>query len=175
MTPTEKQDIINGEVVVSTTSGTEQQVTTPTPARKPNTKNPKRVAAGKLVAKRTRLARKAQKKALAEANVIIEKNKADKAAAKASSGKAERLPPIPKEPEPARQGQQQPVFTTGQWIAIVGIGVTLVTAYVKREDLKALYKRYTTTKPPPEQQHHQQAPQQALQQQKRPNNLRKMD
>ena len=40
----------------------QQQVTTPTPATKPQGKNPKRVAAGKLVAERTRLAREAQKK-----------------------------------------------------------------------------------------------------------------
>ena len=134
---TEQQDI-----------GIEQQVTTPKPATKPNTKNPKHVAAGKLVAERTRLAREAQKKALAEANVIIEKNKADKAAANKASINKEKLPPIRDE----RQSSQEPeptepisTFTTGQWIAIVGIGVTLVTTYVRREDLKAFYKQYMAT------------------------------
>ena len=39
-------------------------------------KNPKRVAAGKLVAERTGLAREQQKKAVAEAAVIIANNKA---------------------------------------------------------------------------------------------------
>ena len=40
----------------------EQQVTSKTPA--PKQKNPKRVAAGKAIAERTRIAREAQKKAL---------------------------------------------------------------------------------------------------------------
>ena len=52
----------------------DQQVTSKTPATKQ--KNPKRVAAGKAVAERTRVAREAQKKALIEAQSIIAK-KAD--------------------------------------------------------------------------------------------------
>ena len=47
-----------------TSHDTTQQVTSQTPATKP--KNPKRVAAGKAVAERTRIAREAQKKALIE-------------------------------------------------------------------------------------------------------------
>ena len=43
-------------------SDTTQQVTSQTPATKP--KNPKRVAAGKAVAERTRIAREAQKRLL---------------------------------------------------------------------------------------------------------------
>ena len=113
----------------------------------------------------TQLAREAQKKALAEANVVIEKNKADKAAAKASSKDEKKLPTIPEEPEPAQQGQQQPAFTTGQWIGIAAIVVTVVTTYVKREDLKALYER-AMSKPPPRPQQ-QQPPQR--------NNLPTMD
>ena len=46
-----------------------QQVTSKTPTIKP--KNPKRVAAGKAIAEKTRQAREAQKKALAEAQIII--------------------------------------------------------------------------------------------------------
>ena len=54
-----------------------QQATNPTPTTTPKReKNPKRVAAGKLVAERTRLAREQQKKAAAEAAVIIANNKA---------------------------------------------------------------------------------------------------
>ena len=49
-----------------------QQVTSKTPATKQ--KNPKRVAAGKAIAERTKLAREAQKKALIEAQSIIAKN-----------------------------------------------------------------------------------------------------
>ena len=141
------------------------------------------MAAGKRVAERTRLAREAQKKALAEANIMIEKNKADKAAArstaanKASSNK-ERLPPITEEPEPTTTQATEPAestFTTGQWIAIVGIGVTLATTYVKREDIKALYKRATkpnTSSPEQPQQDHQQQVRSPPPQR---NNLRKMD
>ena len=47
----------------------DQQVTTKTPATKE--KNPKRVAAGKAIAEKTRIAREAQKKALIEAQSII--------------------------------------------------------------------------------------------------------
>ena len=39
-----------------------QQATNPAPAPTPREKNPKRVAAGKLVAERTRIAREQQKK-----------------------------------------------------------------------------------------------------------------
>ena len=48
---------------------TTQQVTSQTPATKQ--KNPKRVAAGKAVAAKTKMAREAQKKALIEAQSII--------------------------------------------------------------------------------------------------------
>ena len=54
-----------------------QQATTPTPTTTPQrAKNPKRVAASKLVAERTRLAREQQKKAAAEAAIILANNKA---------------------------------------------------------------------------------------------------
>ena len=48
---------------------TDQQVTSKTPATKQ--KNPKRVAAGKAVAERTRIAREEQRKALIKAQSII--------------------------------------------------------------------------------------------------------
>ena len=51
-----------------------QQATSPTPATEP-AKNPKRVAAGKLVAERMRQAREAQKKAAAEVAAIISKTR----------------------------------------------------------------------------------------------------
>lgn len=52
-----------------------QQMTSPTPTKQ-RQKNPKRVAAGKLIAERTRQTREAQKKAAAEAAVIIANNNA---------------------------------------------------------------------------------------------------
>ena len=55
-----------------------QQATNPAPAPASTLreKNPKRVAAGRLVAERTRVAREQQKKATAEASVIIANYKA---------------------------------------------------------------------------------------------------
>ena len=46
-----------------------QQATNPAPAATQREKNPKRVAAGKLVAQRTRIKREQQKKDAAEASV----------------------------------------------------------------------------------------------------------
>ena len=67
-----------------------QQATTPTPTTAPQrAKNPKRVAAGKLVAERTWLAREQQKKAAAEAAIIIANNKT-----KATAPVSEPDPPI---------------------------------------------------------------------------------
>ena len=58
-----------------------QQATTTTPTTAlQRAKNPKDVAAGKLVAERTRRAREQQKKATAEAAVIIANNNAKAAA-----------------------------------------------------------------------------------------------
>ena len=95
-----------------------QQATTPTPETKPSM-NPKRVAAGKATAEKTRLAREAQKRSLAEANIIIEKNKAERAASKArgKDPKDRVLPTITEEPEPQQQGTTTAgvsTFTTGQ-------------------------------------------------------------
>ena len=70
------EEVSNAQPAAGTPAGCgadiTQQVTTPTPANG-QTKNPKLVAAGKAVAERTRIAREAQKRALAEANVIIKK------------------------------------------------------------------------------------------------------
>ena len=54
-----------------------RQATTTTPQ---SAKNPKRVAAGRLVAERTRLSREQQKKASSEAAIIIANNRAKAAA-----------------------------------------------------------------------------------------------
>ena len=66
-----------------------RQATTTTTQR---AKNPKRVAAGRLVAERTRLARGQQKKAAAEAAIIIANNKA-KASASNTVAVPEPTPP----------------------------------------------------------------------------------
>ena len=121
-----------------------QQATTPTPTTAPQrAKNPKRVAAGKLVAERTRLAREQQKKAAAEAAIIIANNKA-----KATAPVSEPDPPIadesPKSTEDINKVDNSSLSTT-QWIGVVSIVVSLIGINYKREELKALFskKKYT--------------------------------
>ena len=110
------------------------------PAPKPREKNPKRVAAGKLVAERTRIARQQQKKAAAEASVIIANNNA-------------KQPPPP--PDPAPENLQPPYHhpMANGWqhwsLALLGI-------YYKREELKVRAKTFfgekkglSQTLPPP--------------------------
>ena len=63
----------DSETVDTTQQVTSQKVESQTPAKKPE-KNPKRVAVGRLITEKTRLARKAQKKALDEAKGIIANN-----------------------------------------------------------------------------------------------------
>ncbi|KAL9956034.1 hypothetical protein ACROYT_G037452 [Oculina patagonica] len=124
------------ETPVSTSS----PVTSTTPATKP-AKNPKRVAAGKLAAEKTKQAREAQKKASIEAAAIIAKEKEKKSAA----AKRNVTPPVTEAPPESR------FLTTNQWICLLGIGVAIVTTYVKREDIKAFIneKRSPTFKAPP--------------------------
>ncbi|KAL9968050.1 hypothetical protein ACROYT_G026376 [Oculina patagonica] len=108
----------------------QNQVTSTTPATKP-AKNPKRVAAGKLVAEKTKQAREAQKKAAVEAAAIIAKEKEKKSA----SAKRNVTPPVT-EAQPQSSG-----LTTNQLISLLGIGVAIITTYVKREDIKAFFNR----------------------------------
>ena len=71
-----------------------QQVTSTAPVTK--IKNPKRVAAGKAIAEKTKLAREAQRKKLAEADVIIANSqlkKAEAAALKKAEAAAAADPP----------------------------------------------------------------------------------
>ena len=117
-----------------------QQATTPTPTTAPQrAKNLKRVAAGKLVAERTRLAREQQKKAAAEAAFIIANNKT-----KATASVSEPDPPIADE-TPKSTGDINKVdnssLSTTQWIGVAGIVVSLIGIYYKREELKAAFSK----------------------------------
>jgi len=116
-----------------------QQATTPTPTTKPATaKNPKRVAAGKMVAERTRLAREAQKKALDEAvAMIIANNKA-----KATTTAPEPAPTTEDE-SPKCSGRKNSSLSTTQWLAVGSLLVSLVGIYYKREELKAVFSKKT--------------------------------
>ena len=108
----------------------EQQVTSKTPATKQ--KNPKRVAAGKAIAERTRLSRKAQKKALIEAQSIIAQAKVDPPPDTPSAD-----PPV----EPTKN-----VLTTTQWLSVISIIVSLAGIYYKREEIKAVFTKKTPVK-----------------------------
>ena len=108
----------------------DQQVTSQTPATKQ--KNPKRVAAGKAIAERTRIAREAQKKALIEAQSII-------AQAKQADPVAELPPAEP--PAPPAEPPSAEVLTTTQWLSVISIIVSLVGVYYKREEIKKVFTK----------------------------------
>ena len=117
----------------------DQQVTSKTPETKQ--KNPKRVAAGKAIAERTRIAREAQKKALIEAQSII-----------AQAKKADPVADSPAPPaEPPAQVAEPPsakVLTTTQWLSVINIIVSLVGIYYKREEIKNVFAKQTTPSSP---------------------------
>ena len=119
----------------------DQQVTSKTPATKQ--KNPKRVAAGKAIAERTKIAREAQKKALIEARSIIAQAKqADPVAAPPSVVE----PPAPPADPPS---ETKNILTTTQWLSVVGIIVSLVGIYYKREEIKNVFAKPSPREPPP--------------------------
>ena len=117
-----------------------QQATIPTTAPK-RVKNPKRVAAGKAVAEKTRLAREQQKKAAAEAAIIIANNKA-----KATAPVSEPTPTIADETPKSTKVDNSSLSTT-QWIGVVSIVVSLIGIYYKREELKAVFSKKKTPEP----------------------------
>ena len=114
----------------------DQQVTSKTPATKQ--KNPKRVAAGKAIAEKTRIAREAQKKALIEAQSIIAQ-----AALVAESPDAE--PPAVDPPSETKKN----ALTTTQWLSIISIIVSLAGIYYKREEIKKVFAKKDAPPPPP--------------------------
>ena len=119
-----------------------QQATTPTPTTAPqHVKNPKRVAAGKAVAEKTRLAHEQQKKAAAEAAIIIANNKA-----KATAPVSEPTPTIADETPKSTKVDNSSLSTT-QWIGVVSIVVSLIGIYYKREELKAVFSKKKTPEP----------------------------
>ena len=107
-------------------SNTDQQVTSKTPGTKQ--KNPKRVAAGKAVAERTRIAREEQRKALINAQSIL------------AQAKPPAEPPAAEDPvavtTPAVTTKK--LLTTTQWLSIISIVVSVAGLYYKREEIKNL-------------------------------------
>ena len=114
-------------------SNTEQQVTSKTPSTKQ--KNPKRVAAGKAVAERTRIAREAQRKAVIEAQSIIAQAKPP------SDAPADTVADTPS------AETTKNVLTTTQWLSIISIVVSVAGLYYKREEIKNLLVKKAD--PPP--------------------------
>ena len=124
-----------------------QQATTPTPtATTQRVKNPKRVAAGKLVAEKTRLAREQQKKAAAEAAIIIANNKAKGSNSVADPPVSEPTPTIADDTLKSSKVDNSSLSTT-QWIGVVGIVVSLIGIYYKREELKTAFSKKNTPEP----------------------------
>ena len=99
----------------------EQQVTSQTPAKKP--KNPKRVEAAKETARRTKLAREEQRKALIEVQRFIAQAKPP-------------ADPVADTPSAEPETPTKKVLTTTQWLSIISIIVSLVGLYYKREEIK---------------------------------------
>ena len=99
------------------------QVTSQTPATKQ--KNPKRVAAGKAIAQKTKQAREAQKKALIEAQSII-----------ANSQTKNVDPPAEPVAEPLPVENTKNILTTTQWLSVISIIVSLAgsTTNTKRSE-----------------------------------------
>ena len=114
----------------------DQQVTSQTPATKQ--KNPKRVAAGKAVAERTRIAREAQKKALIESQILSQSLIAQ---AKKADRVAEPAAPPSVADSPAPEPPSAKVLTTTQWLSVIGIIVSLVGVYYKREEIKNVFPK----------------------------------
>ena len=113
----------------------EQQVTSKTPATRQ--KNPKRVAAGKATAEKTRISREAQKTAFIEAQSIIARQ--PKPADTPSDDPVDDTP---------SETTKKNVLTTTQWLSIISIVVSLVGVYYKREEIKNVLSKKAD--PPPQ-------------------------
>ena len=116
----------------------EEQVTSKTPATRQ--KNPKRVAAGKAVAERTRIARESQKKALIEAQSII-------AQAKPPADAQAKTPADPVADTPSAETTKN-ALTTTQLLSIISIVVSVAGLYYKREEIKNLLAKKPAQPPP---------------------------
>ena len=115
---------------------TTQQVTSKVPTTSVCFKNPKRVAAGKAIAEKTRLAREAQKQKIAEADIIVANERLKKAQEEAK--KVDESPPsatpaaTPETTLPPDKETVSQTLTTTQWLAVVSIGLSLIGLYYKR-------------------------------------------
>ena len=120
-----------------------QQLTSKTPTT--SQKNLKCVAAGKAIAAKTKQAREAQKKALAEAQVIIANNQIKQSVPPVVD------PPVADTPVESESESTKNVLTTTQWLSVISIVVSLAGIYYKREEIKSLLtpKQPQDYTPPP--------------------------
>ena len=121
-----------------TTVDTTQQATSKVPTY--HVKNPKRVAAGKANYKKRREAQEAQKKKIAEADVIVANEQLRKAQEEAK--KVDEYPPETALPETAPP-ETSPTETSptemtkvSQWLSGISIGLSLLGLYYKRNEIK---------------------------------------
>jgi len=114
------------------TADTTQQVTSQIPVA--SQKNPKRVAAGKLIAEKRRRAREEQAKKIAEADEIMANERLRKAQEEVREAKAVVGPPV-EDPLMAPMAAESNLTTT-QWLSIASIIVSLAAIYYKREEIK---------------------------------------
>ena len=112
-----------------------QKVTSTPPTTRQ--KKTKRVAAGKAIAAKTKKAREEKEKALAEAQIIITKNKLKEAA-----------PPVADTPVESESTKN--VLTTTQWLSCMSILVSLVGIYYKQEEIKSFFSKKQPQNPPPQ-------------------------
>ena len=108
---------------------TTQQATSETPPPQKQ-KNPKRVAAGKAIAEKTRQAREAQKKKLAEYEAR-------------ENDQIKTGPPAPAVAAPADEPAK-----TAQWLTVIGFIISLAGLYYKREEIKSFLPTKKPQAPP---------------------------
>ena len=123
------------------TADTTQQVTSIAPPVA-NFKNPKRQAAGRAIAERTRKAREEQKQKLAEAEAIIAKERLRKAEEEARKAEGVVAPPVeapvaPPATVPVAKAETQ-TLTTTQWLTVASIIVSLAALYYKRKEIRGV-------------------------------------
>ena len=137
----DSQQPVDQQVTTPASMADTQQVTSKIPATKQ--KKPKRVAAGKAIAERTRIAREAQKKALIKAeNIIAQAKQADPPAQVAYS------PAPPSVADPPSETTKN-VLRTTQWLSVISIIVSLVGIYYKREEIKNVFAKPLPRATPP--------------------------
>ena len=130
--------------VTNTQQPVEQQLTSKTPATKQ--KNPKRVAAGKAIAEKTRIARELQRKAVIEAQSIIANAKQADPPSVADPPSAD--PPAPTSVAETPSETTKTFLTTTQWLSVISIIVSLVGLYYKREEIKNVFSKKSTPPSP---------------------------